>query len=53
MNKDKLLQIVSDKLADLKSDLCQCSSGLSLEEYDLLYGDIEELQCFVGELQDN
>lgn len=35
--------LISDKLSVLKSSLCTCES-LSLEEYDRLYGDVEEIQ---------
>lgn len=53
MNKDKLLQIISDKMADLKNTLTRNATGLSLEEYDELYSDIEELQFLLFEIIEN
>ena len=38
---------ISDKLAQLKLTLNKCSDNLSLEQYDHLHGDIEELQRLV------
>lgn len=46
------LQIIEQKLSELKLTLNNNSSGLSLVEYDILYGDIEELQYLVDELQE-
>ena len=41
------LESISIKLAELKNTLGKCASGLSLEEYDILHADIEELQILV------
>lgn len=38
---------IADKLAQLKLTLNAYSDNLSLEQYDHLYGDIEELQRLV------
>ncbi|AGH32238.1 hypothetical protein VPHG_00175 [Vibrio phage 11895-B1] len=48
-NIERALKTISDKLTDLKSTLNSCSENLSLEEYDILYGDIEELQKIAHE----
>lgn len=45
------LMIISDKLARLKSSLGNYKS-LSLEGYDILYGDIEEIQYLLSEVID-
>ena len=44
---------ISDKLAQLKLTLNRYSDNLSLEQYDCMYGDIEELQCLVLDLSDS
>lgn len=41
---------ISDKLAQLKLRLNVYSDNLSLEQYDHLHGDIEELQYLVLDL---
>lgn len=44
---------ISDKLAQLKLTLNRYSDNLSLEQYDHMYGDIEELQRLVLDLSDS
>lgn len=41
------IAIIADKLAQLKLTLNECSDNLSLEQYDHMYGDVEELQRLV------
>lgn len=43
----------SDKLAQLKLTLNRYSDNLSLEQYDCMYADIEELQRLVLDLNDS
>lgn len=43
---------VSTKLAQLKVTLNKYAEGLTLYEYDHLYGDIEELQGLVFDLRE-
>lgn len=47
------LKEVSQKLADLKDTMTRYSEGLTLEQYDILYGDIEMLQYLVFEIIEN
>ena len=47
--KTELTEVFT-KLAQLKVTLNKYAEGLTLEEYDHLYGDIEELQGLVSEL---
>lgn len=47
------IAIIADKLAQLKLTLNRYSDNLSLEQYDHMYGDIEELQCLVLDLSDS
>lgn len=49
----KKLQDVVTKLAELKQTLKDFNEGLSLEEFDILYGDIETLQYLVDEIIQN
>lgn len=44
---------ISDKLTQLKLTLNAYSDNLSLEQYDHMYGDIEELQYLVLDLEDS
>lgn len=44
---------ISDKLAQLKLTLNLYSDNLSLEQYDHLHADIEELQYLVLDLSDS
>lgn len=44
-------KVIQDKIAKLKSSLGDCGS-LSLDDYDNLYGDIEEIQYLFFELTD-
>ena len=54
MNKQNAqLRTVASKLAKLKQTLNTFHAGLSLEEYDILYGDIEALQDLVHEIIEN
>ena len=47
------ISTISDKLAQLKLTLNIYSDNLSLEQYDHLHGDIEELQRLVLDLSDS
>lgn len=47
------LKEVSEKLADLKDTVTRYSEGLTLEQYDILHGDIEMLQYLVFEIIEN
>lgn len=40
------------KLAELKNSVNSCSTNLTLEEYDWLYSDVEELQHLAYELKE-
>lgn len=54
MNKQNAqLHLVAAKLSELKQTLNDFHAGLSLEEYDILHGDIEELQYLVDEIIQN
>jgi hypothetical protein len=53
MNKQNAqLHVIFAKLTELKQTLNAFNEGLSLEEYDILYGDIEELQSLVYEIME-
>lgn len=43
------LMIINGKLAELKSSLGSYK-GLTLEDYDILYGDVEEIQYLLSEV---
>lgn len=45
------LMFIAGKLAELKSSLGRYKS-LTLEEYDILYGDVEEIQYLLSEVRD-
>jgi hypothetical protein len=47
--KTQLLEVFT-KLTQLKVTLNKYAEGLTLEEYDHLYGDIEELQGLVSDV---
>lgn len=47
MTTETQIAIIADKLAQLKLTLNTYSDNLSLEQYDHLHGDIEELQRLV------
>ena len=47
------LKEVSEKLSDLKDTVTRYSEGLTLEQYDILHGDIEMLQYLVFEIIEN
>lgn len=49
----KKLHLVAAKLSELKQTLNDFNTGLSLEEYDTLHGDIEALQILVHEIIEN
>lgn len=49
-NTQSDLSLIESKLGDLKVTLNNCSSNLTLEEYDILHGDIEEIQRIVSEM---
>lgn len=49
--KTELTEVFT-KLAQLKVILNKYAEGLTLEEYDHLYGDIEELQGLVFDLRE-
>lgn len=51
MSTHEKLKVVSVKLAELKNSLNARSGLLSLLDYDMLYGDIEELQVLVLEVE--
>ena len=54
MNKQNAqLHLVAAKLSELKQTLNDFHTGLSLEEYDILHGDIEALQILVHEIIKN
>ena len=46
------LDVIIDKLAELKNTVNSCATNLSLEDYDWLYGDVEELQHLANELKE-
>lgn len=43
---------IVEKLAELKNTVNSCSDNLSLEDYDWLYGSVEELQYLADELDE-
>lgn len=47
--KTQLLEVFT-KLTQLKVTLNKYAEGLTIEEYDHLYGDIEELQGLVSDV---
>tara|TARA_R100001594_G_scaffold61608_1_gene95796 strand:+ start:258 stop:413 length:156 start_codon:yes stop_codon:yes gene_type:complete len=46
------IDVIIDKLAELKNSVNSCGNSLTLEEYDWLHGDVEELQHLAYELKE-